>query len=185
MSSLIAAGTLITHIDDVELHDNDNFDHWATYLLHRPTSSDEYDNMGWCLPSSEFEELNQACCEDDLGPSAGAAKREICFERTDIQAGIPSQQGCLDPSSMLDNSRCLHACNAEGAVCIRARAKEKLIRLRVVHGRHNDGETTVSFQGDKAQVSSDLSVGKWSAPWWLPYWLLLFIRDFSRCENAF
>ena len=139
--------------------------------------------MGWCIPSSEFEKLDQACCEEVLGPPAGAATPEICFERIDIQAGTPPQQGCLNPSTNLNRPRCLHACTAEDAACIRARAEERLIRLRIVHGGHNDGDTTVFFQGEKSQLFNDVSVGKWYGPWWLPYWLLLFIRDFSRCKK--
>lgn len=140
--------------------------------------------MGWCIPSSEFEKLDQACCEEVLGPPAGAATQEICFERTDIQVGSPSQQGCLNPSTILNNPRCLHACTAEDGVCIRARAEEKLIRLRIADNNAESAETTIFFRGDKAQLFSDVRVGKWSAPWRLSYRVLLFIWDFSRCDNS-
>lgn len=47
LSRYFLPGTLITHLDDLELHDSDEKDHWRRYLT--TSEIDPYASMGWCV----------------------------------------------------------------------------------------------------------------------------------------
>lgn len=52
IQSLLFPGDIISRIDDVELHDSDQNDHWDHFLSQPVPMQPSYDSMGWCMDSS-------------------------------------------------------------------------------------------------------------------------------------
>lgn len=65
LSSLLTPGQVLTHLDDVELHDSASYHHWDRYLLieHSSSTKDSYNNLGYCIDQDVWEAQHSTCCE--------------------------------------------------------------------------------------------------------------------------
>ncbi|GAA5968383.1 hypothetical protein JCM11641_007614 [Rhodosporidiobolus odoratus] len=171
-------GTLITHLDDLELDASTSFsgstlDLWKDYLRpDSPRAKAPYSDMGWCLSANLFTET-AACCStltaNDTASSSDAVKPELCFESTS-NSTTPTQQSCLDPLTLLSPSsplppRCIDASSCashSGTVCARISPREQVLRLGVrIAGaaRMVVGErATVLWQGRREGVLQHVHV---------------------------
>jgi hypothetical protein len=168
---MLDLGTMITHLDDFELHDPE---HWERYLLADSTSqSFQSEDLGWCLPLQELVQRPDSCCDELLSNSSAQAQlgtqRNVCFV-SNIRATSSAPRGCLDPSLALAKTRCLEACSRPGDICVRPASEERLIRLSISESTESEtGPMEVIFyQGDRLQLWRETRVVDLIPPTWLP-----------------
>lgn len=201
---------LITHLDDLELHDSLTYKHWQHYLLPNDGEGegvqDGFSRLGWCVPASELTAMPTDCCWPSPSQEDRASQRDsvssgtdlshrkhptstthtICFEAAAADARIAA---CLDPSTLLNRPRCLDACTQQQA----SRTNHQQYDDICVHPRAaaellrltvidaSSGQQQVIFyQGSKPALWRDVKVDRWQAPFWAPPNLPADVRSFWR-----
>lgn len=190
----LSSGHLITHLDDLELDratssTNSQLDAWERYLG-STTSGNSYENMGWCLPTSAFDdEANTDCCADPAAKipfdtsAAPAGGTTLCFLTSPSTSASEGCQTCVDPLTLLPPTppslvppRCIddESCGStEGAghVCARIGEEEQVLRIGVRQAGRRDGREaasreeqvrTVLWQGSRPTVARQRKV-PWSS----------------------
>lgn len=177
LAGLLAPSTLITRLDDLDLHDSSQYGHWDRYLLgpqNNASWSDEYSQLGWCVPTALLSDADASCC--DLGaahsPKAQAShtEKQICFRSG--KAGY-----CLDPASVLRYSRCIETCDGPEEDCIRPAVEAHLLGITVQREGSRQSEV-IFYRGLRRGVWEDVKVGKYRAPWWAWQGLPLLVEQF-------
>ncbi|GAA5995535.1 uncharacterized protein JCM10292_005235 [Rhodotorula paludigena] len=206
----LSSGHLITHLDDLELDratssTNSQLKAWAHYLDSK-SSADPYENMGWCLSTSAFDEGSTDCCAVPAAEllfdtsAAPAGDTTLCFLTSPSTSASEGRQTCLDPLTLLPPTppslvppRCIDddSCGStEGAghVCARISEEEQVLRIGVRQAGRRDGREaaskeeqvrTVLWQGPRATVARQLSVTDLEPTTWLvPLGLFLALERF-------
>ncbi|GJN93100.1 hypothetical protein Rhopal_006145-T1 [Rhodotorula paludigena] len=182
----LSPGSLITHLDDLELDaatssTRSQLEAWERYLG-STAFGDPYENVGWCLPTSAFddEEGNTGCCaasaaETKSNTSAATADgATLCFLTSPSASASEGHQTCLDPLTLLPPTpqslippRCIDddSCGSmEGAgyVCARISEEEQVLRIGVREAgprgsreaaTQDEQVRTVLWQGPRASVA--------------------------------
>lgn len=172
LSGLLRPGTLITHLDDLELHDSRTHGHWDKHLrlasADDSTTSSNYDQLGWCVTAAQWEAAPSECCSTTSGgnatASAGKAQATmVCFEALlDRQSGA-----CLDPSAILSLPRCTDRCSSSDHVCVHPSTQSQLLRITALDpGQPAFRSKVIFYQGDKSLLWEQVKVGSMLAPVW-------------------
>lgn len=189
----LSSGHLITHLDDLELDcatssTSSQLKAWAHYLDSR-SSVDPYENMGWCLSTSAFDEGSTDCCaapaaeipfDTSATPAGGTT---LCFLTSPSTSAPKGRQACLDPLTLLPPTlpslvppRCIddESCGpTEGAghVCARISEEEQVLRIGVREAgprgsreaaTQDEQVRTVLWQGPRASAARQRKV-PWSS----------------------
>ena len=188
LSGLLRPGTLITHLDDLELHDSRTHGHWDGYL--RLASADDsitssnYDQLGWCVTAAQWEAAPSECCGttsgDNPAASAGRAQaKTVCFE-----AALDRKResgACLDPSAILSSPRCTDKCALSDQLCVHPSAQSQLLRITALRpGQPASSSNVIFYQGDKSLLWEQVKVGSMLAPVWASQQLPLELQALWR-----
>ncbi|GAA6036317.1 hypothetical protein JCM8097_001661 [Rhodosporidiobolus ruineniae] len=188
LSPYLLPGTLITHLDDLELDASSSpsgstVDLWSNFLTSR-ASSDPYENLGWCLDAELFgTDATPGCCaallEDRTaakGTQGGrtAKEPELCFGAFSASSSSRPLQACLNPLPFLSTARssasppparCVDStscASSSGTVCARIHEREQVVRLTVRRGDvEREGEEekeVVLYQGERAALLRQITV---------------------------
>ncbi|CAD6588292.1 MAG: hypothetical protein CYPHOPRED_004330 [Cyphobasidiales sp. Tagirdzhanova-0007] len=151
--------TLVTRLDDLDLHDSNTFRHWDHYLI------------------GDQGPFNLDTGYAHLGCTASPANSNgVCFNDT------KGTERCLDPSSVLNTSRCLDMCTDGSTACIFPARQAHLLRLAILNALGT--EDIVFYQGPRARLWRDVQVGSLLAPWWLPQTLPMDVEKFFSHVQA-
>jgi hypothetical protein len=181
LDGLMLPGHLVTHLDDVELHDSVQYKHWDRYLLsieRADTSSNtsnalpDYDNLGFCVDAEMYESRSSTCCalkeastvRSEQKPTESNSKKQVCFVRVQHEDSKQQDGHCLDPSELLSANRCTTTCSSTAELCIRPSLSSHLLRITLQDPHIAQQVDVVFYQGPKATLWNDAKVGKWKAP---------------------
>ncbi|GAA5886332.1 hypothetical protein JCM6882_001609 [Rhodosporidiobolus microsporus] len=184
LASHLLRGTLITHLDDLELDASSatggsTAKAWGKFLHASPRGGgeDAYKNLGWCLEEGMFAEAKEGeeCClaEEEMAPrfcfkaSSRSSPLHACLNPLPYLPPFPSSvtsAGGSPPARCIDSSSC--ASSHPGTVCARIADEEKVLRLGV-RGDGGVGERkTVLWQGEREEVWRQVAVTDFAPRYW-------------------
>lgn len=119
--------------------------------------------------------------------SDSESTRDVCY----VVHNDDTEYGCLDPSSLLDKSRCIDSCppistsssNAEDALqeqlCIDPHKFANLLRITTIDQKSQSSQVIFHKGGNREEIWKDVLVDKWQStmsmmPQSLPHDIVLF-----------
>lgn len=180
LNALISQQHLITHLDDVELHDSYLYKHWDNYLLSNyEKQTQNYDSLGFCVDRNIYVDRPVACCGDNspsiVDDPVQGQDRQVCYLEAS-QLEYPSHSDgsktnhdnkrghCLDPGELLNLSRCTSKCNQkDNQICIHPSPTSNLLRI-TIGSLKNGQEEVIMYRGSKSQLWNDIKIGRYLAP---------------------
>lgn len=175
LNGLLRQQQLLTHLNDVELHDSHIYGHWKRYLLSNLDEDYKYDNLGFCLDQSLYSGRPVDCClqeyRSDQGQTAAYENQQVCYVEsrqianyTDgIKANEIAQGHCLDPSEILDLPRCTTTCSQDNHICIHPSPLANLLRI-TARNDNTGADEIILYRGPKTRLWKDIKVGRYLAP---------------------
>lgn len=178
LNGLIAPQQLITHLDDVELHDSHTYKHWDNYLLSEFNEDRKYDNLGFCVSESMYTSRPEDCCMQEYQEVNGTTvptmyeNHQVCYLRSEREQPDSetdkegkdwiSRGHCLDPGEILNHPRCTTSCTQENEICVHPARSANLLRI-TTRNNSNGAEEVILYRGKKDQLWNDVKVGRYAA----------------------
>lgn len=168
---------LITHLDDVEMHDSYVYRHWDNYLLSSSsTQGRNYDSLGFCIDETLYALRPEDCCEANYSSRSTEhaihGSRQVCYQTSgqDLTDNRRKKEGggdtsighCFDPGELLGHPRCTDTCHEENQTCIYPASSANLLRI-TARNTFNGVEEVILYRGQKNQLWNDIKIGRYLA----------------------
>lgn len=175
LSTHLSPYSLITHLNDLELDSSGNPNGlWSSYLSGLTSIQSSYENLGWCLPLKDFNEIPKECCLPPPTPTSPSMNSTVlnpllCFSIPSISTSATSTTksesltACLNPlplfqisTSKIISPRCLISANCvqkgesdeDKIGCARPVDGEKVLRIGVGADTKGEESKIIVWQGN-------------------------------------